>query len=95
LFEAQEGTLVSITIELQPEVELGLIAQAKERGLSLVDFVHDIVVREAHVAPPSPVVRTGQDLIDACAKVRGLLTDEEIDTLFARNRSGARSVDLE
>ena len=39
-------------------------------------------------APP----RTGQDLIDACAKVRGLLTDEEIDTMFARNKSSARPV---
>jgi hypothetical protein len=39
--------------------------------------------------------RTGQDLIDACAKVRGLLTDEEIDTIFTRNKSSARPVDFE
>ena len=38
--------------------------------------------------------RTGQVLIDACAEVGGLLTDEEIDTIFARNRMPSRSVDL-
>lgn len=37
---------------------------------------------------------TGQALIDACAEIRGLLTDEEIDTLFARNRLPSRPVDL-
>ena len=45
----------------------------------------------AKAAPP----RTGQDLIDACAKVRGLLTDEEVDTIFSRNKSGARPVNFE
>lgn len=39
--------------------------------------------------------RTGQDLIDASAKVRGLLTDEEVDTIFSRNKSGARPVNFE
>jgi Arc/MetJ-type ribon-helix-helix transcriptional regulator len=43
----------------------------------------------------APDRRTGQSLIDASAKVRGLLTDEEVDTLFRRNRSFARPVDFE
>lgn len=41
------------------------------------------------------LVRTGQALIDACAKVSGLLTDDEVDTLFSRNPSFARPVDFE
>lgn len=45
--------------------------------------------------PIPPARRTGQELIDACAKVRGLLTDEEADTLFRRNPSFARPVDFE
>ena len=49
---------------------------------------------EASKAAP-PERRTGQLLIDACAKVRGLLTDEEVDTLFRRNPSFARPVDFE
>ena len=43
---------------------------------------------------PEPSARTGQALIDACAKVRGWLTDEEVDTRFRRNPSSARPVDL-
>jgi hypothetical protein len=35
-----------------------------------------------------------KNLFELFAPVRGLLTDDEIDTLFARNRSGSRPVDL-
>ena len=49
---------------------------------------------EAGLGAP-PERRTGQSLIDAGAKVRGLLTDEEVDTLFRRNPSFARPVDFE
>jgi len=35
-----------------------------------------------------------KNLFDLFAPVRGLLTDDEIDTLFARNRSMSRPVDL-
>jgi len=41
-----------------------------------------------------PNTRTGQALIDVFAEIRGLLTDEEIDTMFARNRYPSRTVDL-
>jgi hypothetical protein len=44
---------------------------------------------------PSRQKRTGQELIDASAKLRGLLTNEEVDTLFSRTSSLARPVDLE
>jgi hypothetical protein len=86
---------MTITLDLQPEIERGLLAQAQARGVSLSDYVLEIVAREAHVSPASPPLRTGQELIDACAKVRGLLTDEEVDTLFSRNPSFARPVDFE
>jgi hypothetical protein len=81
---------MTITLDLQPEIERGLLAQAQARGVSLSDYVLEIVAREAHVYPAAPPRRTGQELIDACAKVRGLLTDEEVDTLFSRNPSFAR-----
>ena len=86
---------MTITLDLQPEVERGLLAQATARGVSLLDYVNEIVVREAHVSPERLPRRTGQDLIDACAKLRGLLTDEEVDTLFSRTPSFARPVDFE
>jgi hypothetical protein len=51
---------------------------------------------EAESAKTVPPERpTGQLLIDVCSKVRGLLTDEEVDTLFRRNHSFARPVDFE
>lgn len=86
---------MTIELDLQPEVEKGLLARATARGVSLLDYVNEIVVREAHVASESPRPRTGQELIDVCAKVRGVLTDEEVDTLFSRTSSFARPVDFE
>lgn len=50
---------------------------------------------EATATPPERGTGTGQDLIDASAKVRGLLTDEEVDTLFSRTPSFIRPVDFE
>ena len=85
---------MTITIDLSSEIELGLLAQAQARGASLSVYVNEIVVREAHFpCPPiaAPAL-TGQALIDVCAEIRGVLTDDEIDTLFARNRSMSRSV---
>ena len=75
---------MTITIHLQPETERGLLAQAQARGVSLADYVQEIVVREARAGEaelPLPALRTGQALIDAFADIRGLLTDEEIDRL--------------
>jgi hypothetical protein len=86
---------VTITLDLQPEIEKGLLAQATARGLSLSDLVKEIVAREAHASLERPPGRTGQELIDACARVQGLLTDEEVDTLFSRSPSFARTVDFE
>lgn len=86
---------MTIKLDLQPEIEKGLLVRAAARGVSLLDYVNEIVIREAHVALEARRQRTGQELIDACAKVRGLLTDEEVDTLFSRTSSFARPVDLE
>ena len=44
--------------------------------------------------PEDRAPRTGQVLIDICAEVRGLLTDDEIDSMFTRNRMMSRLVDL-
>ncbi len=87
---------MTITLDLKPEIERGLLARAEAKGVSLTEYVNEIVVREAHVTTPEagPSPRTGQALVDVCAEIRGLLTDEEIDTMFARNRSMSRAVEL-
>ncbi len=86
---------MTITLNLEPEIEKGPLAQATTRGVSLAEYVNQIVVREANILAGPSQPRTGQDLIDASARIRGMLTDEEVDTLFGRNPSLARLVDLE
>ena len=41
---------MTITLNLTPEVEQGLIAQAHQRGLSLADYLQEIVAREARIS---------------------------------------------
>ena len=83
---------MTITLDLKPDIERGLLAQAQAKGVSLSEFVQEIVTRQA--TPVENASGTGQELLDIGARVRGLLTDEEVDSLFARNRSASRPVDL-
>jgi hypothetical protein len=64
---------MTITVELQPEIERVLLAQAQLRGLSLQDYVQQVVVREAHVAEPF-----------ANSPFRGLNMDFERDKDYGR-----------
>lgn len=86
---------MTITFDLQPEIETGLLTRAAACGVSPTDYVKEIVIRDVHVVPEPLRPRTGQDLIDASAKVRGLFTDEEVDQLFGRTPSSARPVNFE
>ncbi len=49
---------------------------------------------EKHTAPAAQSKATAGNLMELFEPVRGLLTDEEIDTLFVRNPSTARPLDL-
>ena len=86
---------MTITVDIRPEVQVELARQAAARGRALEAHAASLLEEAAHVPPEQMPRRTGQELIDACAKVRGLLTDDEVDTLFSRNPSFARPVDLE
>ena len=86
---------MTITVDIRPEVQAELARQAAARGRALEAHAASLLEEAAHVPPEQMSRRTGQELIDACAKVRGLLTDEEVDTLFSRNPSFGRPVDLE
>lgn len=46
---------MSITIDLQPEIERGLQAQAQAKGVSLAEYVSEIVAREARWPAATPV----------------------------------------
>ena len=82
---------MTITLDLKPDIERGLVAQALAKGVSLTEYVQEIVTREAK---RSTAPGTGQELLDIGARVRGLLTDEEVDVLFDRCHSASRPVDL-
>jgi hypothetical protein len=86
---------MTITVDIRPEVEAELIRQAAVRGRAIEVHAATLLEDAVHLqAEPAPM-RTGQSLVDACAKVRGLLTDEEIDTMLSRTLSSARPVDFE
>lgn len=84
---------MTLTIDLQPDVEHGLLARAKAKGVSLADFAQEVLAREA-LPVQAQETRTGRELIDAGASVRGLFTDDEIDLLFSRSASVSRPVDF-
>ncbi len=84
-----------ITVDVRPEVQEALARQAAAQGRALEAYAASLLEDAAHVAPERTHRRTGQELIDACAKVRGLLTNEEVDTLLGRVSSFARPVDFE
>ena len=69
---------MTITLDLQPEIEKGLLAQAQARGVSLTDLCDGDRRCEAHPPKSSPPAGTGQELIDICARVRELANDLDI-----------------
>jgi hypothetical protein len=44
---------MTVTLDLNPEVERRLVAQAHERGVSLYDYLQEIVTREARLTAAS------------------------------------------
>ena len=90
---------MTLVIDLQPDVERGLIARAQAKGVSLSDFAREVLSREA-VTPELSTVSPAQaaqaeNLFDLFAPVRGLLTDKEIDQYFSRTPSSSRPVEFE
>ena len=86
---------MTITVDIRPEVQAELARQAAAQGRALEAHAASLLEDAVHLPVEWRPERTGQELIDACAKVRGLLTDEEVDTLFIRKPSFARPVDFE
>ena len=91
---------MDLTVHIPDEAVPAL--RAKASGVTLVAFAEQVLLEQiqdqgvpvaTEVAPPER--RTGQELIEACAKVRGLLTDDEVDALFRRNPSFARPINFE
>jgi len=87
---------MTITIDLQPEIERGLLVLAQAKGVSLTDFAQEVLAREASAIPSAEAqVASEPNLYELFAPVRGLITDEEIDQYFSRTPSSSRAVDFE
>jgi hypothetical protein len=76
---------MTVTINLPPEKEAALKAQAQAKGLSVEQWLLDLASRAT--GEPAPA---GRNLVDVCAMVRGLADDLD----FSRNPSTSRTVDL-
>jgi hypothetical protein len=55
---------MTVTLNLNAEVEKGLIARARERGVSLDDYLQEIVAREAGVPPSLALPTNAKNLSD-------------------------------
>jgi hypothetical protein len=55
---------MTITLDLNLEVEKSLSAQAQECGVSLSDYLQEIVNREARLSVPSPSATKADNLSD-------------------------------
>ena len=64
----EEGAAaINVTLNLNPEVEKGLMARAHARGVSLDDYLQDLVAREVSLpvaADPPPVHKQFENLSD-------------------------------
>ena len=58
----------------------------------LIERALDALDRESPALTSSSV--TAKNLVELSTPLRGLFTDEEVDTLFSRNRSTSRPLDL-
>jgi hypothetical protein len=83
----QEKVLyMTVKLELTPEIEAGLLAQAEARGMSLEVYAAQLLQR---ATVPLNAPRSGKkNLVQLFAPLRGLSLD------FDRNPSAARPSDL-
>lgn len=79
-----------------PELVQRVNAQIRRRHLhgadDLIERALDALDRES--PPPMSSPAAPKNLVEISTPLRGMFTDEEIDTLFSRDRSTSRPLDL-
>ena len=83
---------MTITVDIRPEVQAELARQAAAHGSELESYAASLLEEAAHVPAAAP--SKAKNLVELFEPVRGLLTDDEIDSLFSRNPSTSRPLDL-
>lgn len=82
---------MSITLEIDPKVEESLQRRARSSGLSLGEFLNNLLSREAGVV--SDAIDDGKSLSGVFEPLRGIVPDEWLD--FERDRSSAKVITFE
>ena len=90
-----DGLTMNLEIH-KPELVQRVNAQIQSRHLhdadELIEQALD-ALDEKSATPAAPSAEP-KNLVELFAPLRGQFTDEEVDTLFSRNRSTARPLDL-
>lgn len=101
MLKEKEKQPMTLTLDLQPEIESGLLAQAQAKGVSLATYAQEVLARASvdkiaeTPAPTTDNPSEAKNLYDLFTPVRGLLTDEEVDLYFSRTPSVSRPVNFE
>jgi hypothetical protein len=92
---------MTITVEIRPEVQAELARQAACQGRAVEAIAATLLEEAVHLPAPAtseaaPEVSksAARNVVELFEPVRGFLTNEEIDTIFIRNPSTSRPVDL-
>lgn len=83
---------MTLTLDIKPEVQAELARQAIAQGRAIEAVAADLLEEAVHI--PEASAPPARNLVELFEPVRGLLTNEEIDSVFKRNPSTARPVDL-
>lgn len=88
---------MTVTLDLVPEIERNLLAQANERGVSLHDYLQEIVAKAAASSPDSQSPRKAANLSDLLlnSPFAGAGLDLERSKDFPRTSELASSVEKE
>jgi hypothetical protein len=78
----------------QPELEALIQQRLKAGGFRNAEEVLAHALRSSPEPGKASDKAGGKNLLAVCAEVRGLLTDEEVDTIFRRDHSTDRPIDL-
>jgi hypothetical protein len=79
---------MTVKLELKPDVEAGLVAQAHARGLSLEAYLDEVLKRVAATPTPRPPGRKSLTRLFAESRLKGL------DLKFERDQDTGRPVKL-
>jgi hypothetical protein len=85
---------MTVTLNLNPEVEKGLMARARARGVSLNDYIQELAAKEAGLpfaAEPNPTPKRFDNLSDLLLNSPFAGADLDLE----RSQDYPRPVDLE